>query len=172
MKNLLSQIRLLEAKLTDGKTDEPEEKDYKRLEDIVTKSKGSEDKMLQLCRNMAKSIKDALKAKRRAEAAKEILPPSIALKAYQIFMNYGKVATVVSDKEVVKEVNDFIIQAERELKELSYQSNLLKKNIEKRTDNPFSWDWQESSSATSKMVRSLKDISNQAKELIQLIEYR
>ena len=80
------EIRHLEAALQDGKTEHPEEKDYKRMEDIITKSKGDEEKMLQLCGQMAKSIKDHLKAMRRAEAAKEILPPSIGLKAYRIFM--------------------------------------------------------------------------------------
>jgi hypothetical protein len=83
---IAKEIRRLEAALADGKTEHPEEKDYKRMEDIITKSKGDEEKMLQLCRQMAKSIKDHLKAVRRAEAAKEILPPSVGLKAYRIFM--------------------------------------------------------------------------------------
>lgn len=64
---------------------EAEPKDIKRMEDIVTKSNGDEGKMLALCIQMAKSITDASKAQRRAVAAKEVLPKSIAKKAYDIF---------------------------------------------------------------------------------------
>jgi hypothetical protein len=126
--NILRQIRILEARLTDGKTDEPEEKDYKRLEDIVTKSKGSEDKILQLCRQMAKSIKDDLKAKRRAEAAKEVLPPSVALKAYQIFMNYGKVASDVYSGQDYEEIYG-IVRGHLESPKFKNIMNGIKKDI-------------------------------------------
>lgn len=65
----------------------PDEKDAKRIEDIVKKADGDNKKILGLCERMAKSIKDEDKAKRRAEAAKVILPKAIASKAYRIFYN-------------------------------------------------------------------------------------
>lgn len=63
----------------------PEPKDLQRMEDIVTKSNGDVGKMIALCEQMAKSIKDSAKAQRRAMAAKEILPKSVAKQAYEIF---------------------------------------------------------------------------------------
>jgi hypothetical protein len=47
----------------------PESKDRRRVEDMSVKAKGSNEKMLQLARNMAKAITDAAKAYRRARAA-------------------------------------------------------------------------------------------------------
>ena len=53
----------------------PEEKDKQRIKDMFTKSKGSDEKLLQLAKNMAKSIDDGLKAFRRGEAADVLLGP-------------------------------------------------------------------------------------------------
>lgn len=55
--------------------EKPEEKDKQRIKDLFTKSKGSDDKLLQLASNMAKSIDDPQKALRRGEAADFILGP-------------------------------------------------------------------------------------------------
>ena len=63
----------------------PEPKDIQRMEDIITKSNGDENKMLALCQQMAKAIKGVEKAQRRAIAAKQMLPDSIAEEAYNIF---------------------------------------------------------------------------------------
>ncbi len=49
----------------------PEEKDYKRVDDIVRKAAGNEQKELQLAANMAKAITSKEKAFRRATAAEE-----------------------------------------------------------------------------------------------------
>jgi len=51
----------------------PEEKDIKRIEDIFKRGKGSDEKVLQLSRTMAKSINNPEKALRRAEAAWQLL---------------------------------------------------------------------------------------------------
>ena len=51
----------------------PEERDIKRVEDLFHKSKGSDEKLLQLTRAMAKSITDIDKAQRRAEAAWQLI---------------------------------------------------------------------------------------------------
>jgi hypothetical protein len=48
-----------------------DEKDHKRIEDMVTKANGDTDKLKSLATTMANTIKDAEKALRRAEAAKE-----------------------------------------------------------------------------------------------------
>lgn len=71
------------AKTMGGVT--PESKDIARIESIVAKSKGDEEKMLSLCIQMAGTITDVEKAQRRAVAAKQVLPKSIAAKAYKIF---------------------------------------------------------------------------------------
>ena len=49
------------------------DKDITRIKDMFTKSKGDDEKVLQLARNMAKSIDDVDKAQSRAEAAWQIL---------------------------------------------------------------------------------------------------
>ena len=63
----------------------PDSKDIQRMEDIITKSNGDENKMLALCQQMANAIKGVEKAQRRAIAAKQVLPESIAEEAYNIF---------------------------------------------------------------------------------------
>ena len=73
--------------LGDIKGVKPGMKDIARLEDIVTKSGGSLEKMMQLVRNMAKAITDKDKAQRRAAAALEVLPDKIADEAAQEFMS-------------------------------------------------------------------------------------
>jgi len=78
-------ILALVIKLAGGT--QPEPKDYQRMKDIITKSKGNDDKIIALCRQMANAIKDSDKAIRRAEAAKETLPESVALECYDIFMS-------------------------------------------------------------------------------------
>lgn len=62
-----------------------DEKDVKRILDIITKADGDNDKILNLCLRMAGSIKEVAKAQRRAVAAKELLPKAVAKKAYDIF---------------------------------------------------------------------------------------
>lgn len=73
------------AKLKDTKGINPGEKDHKRMKDIVTKSNGSSEKIIQLVMNMAKSIDDSDKARRRGEAALLNLPPEVADRAAKIF---------------------------------------------------------------------------------------
>jgi len=48
-----------------------DEKDHKRIEDIVKKAGGDRDKEISLATTMAKVITDKNKAERRAEAAEE-----------------------------------------------------------------------------------------------------
>ena len=50
-----------------------EEKDRKRIEDLFSRGKGSDEKVLKLAQNMANSIDDYNKAQRRAEAAWAVL---------------------------------------------------------------------------------------------------
>jgi hypothetical protein len=73
------------AALKDIKGVSPGDKDHKRMQDIVTKSKGNNDKIIQLVMNMAKSIDDSDKARRRGEAALANLPVEVADRASKIF---------------------------------------------------------------------------------------
>lgn len=60
-------LPLLREAKSQGEKAEP--KDIKRIEDMVAKSNGSDEKLLQLARNMAHAITDADKAHRRGLAA-------------------------------------------------------------------------------------------------------
>lgn len=73
------------ASLKDIKGFDPGEKDHKRMKDIVTKSKGDNNKIVQLVMNMAKSIDKEDKARRRGEAALENLPEEVAERCAKIF---------------------------------------------------------------------------------------
>jgi len=73
--------------LRDIKGIEPGEKDIQRMKDIITKSKGSQAKMMSLVRVMAGAITDKDKAQRRAAAAYLILPPEIAEDAVMLFLS-------------------------------------------------------------------------------------
>jgi ribosomal protein S5 len=66
-----------------------EYKDQKRIEDIVTKSQGSWQKQIQFAGNMARAIKDANKALRRAEAATALRHHHIAKIFY---IRYGELS--------------------------------------------------------------------------------
>ena len=85
MSNFKRFLDLFEG-LKDVKGEEPAEKDFTRMRSLLLRSKGDEDKMLALVRNMAKSINKPDKAVRRAKAAKKILPKSIGGEAFDIFM--------------------------------------------------------------------------------------
>jgi hypothetical protein len=73
--------------LRDIKGIEPGEKDIQRMKDIITKSKGSQAKMMSLVRVMVGAITDKDKAQRRAAAAYLILPPEIAEDAVMLFLS-------------------------------------------------------------------------------------
>jgi hypothetical protein len=73
--------------LRDIKGIEPGEKDIQRMKDIITKSNGSQAKMMSLVRVMAGAITDKDKAQRRAAAAYLILPPEIAEDAVMLFLS-------------------------------------------------------------------------------------
>ena len=73
------------AKKAKVKGPTPDDKDFQRIESIIEKSGGDTDKMLSMCERMAKSITHPDKAQRRAVAAKQTLPKSIATKAYNVF---------------------------------------------------------------------------------------
>jgi len=62
-------------------------KDKKRVIDMFTRSKGSDDKLLQLARTMASRITDPMKATRRGEAAKAAVD---APDFYNIFFDRAK----------------------------------------------------------------------------------
>lgn len=79
------EIRLAASGLKDIKGFEPGDKDHQRMKDIVKKSKGSNDKIIQLVMNMAKSIDKEDKARRRGEAALENLPEEVAERCADIF---------------------------------------------------------------------------------------
>lgn len=66
--------------LGDIKGISPGAKDVARMEDIVTKSGMDHKKIMQLVKNMAKSIKQVDKAQRRAAAALEVLTPEYGAK--------------------------------------------------------------------------------------------
>ena len=53
-----------------------EDKDMRRINDMVRKTEGDVPKMLKLAQNMANSIDDVAKAKRRADAAKSMFKTS------------------------------------------------------------------------------------------------
>jgi hypothetical protein len=75
-----------DAEHKDAPGTKPAMKDMKRLQDIKAKSGGSNDKALQLCRQMAGAIGDSEKALRRARAAKAVFPGALGQKMYKIFM--------------------------------------------------------------------------------------
>lgn len=81
----IDSLKLCLAKLKDIKGVNPGEKDFKRMQDIVTKSQGDNDKIIQHVMNMAKAIDKSDKAYRRGEAALAILPPDVAERAAKIF---------------------------------------------------------------------------------------
>jgi len=66
------------------------DKDIGRMMDIVDKSAGDTQKMLDLCRLMANKISKYDKAQRRANAAMKVLPRSIAKQASLIFLSEFK----------------------------------------------------------------------------------
>jgi len=72
--------------LGDIKSTDPGDKDVGRIMDIVEKSSGSKQKMLDLCKRMAKSITKPDKAARRAAAALQELPKDIAEEGAMLFM--------------------------------------------------------------------------------------
>lgn len=72
-------------KLYDIKGESPGDKDHQRMKDIVTKGGGDHDKMMRLVNQMANSIKDADKARRRGDAAYHNLPSEIAEEARNVF---------------------------------------------------------------------------------------
>jgi len=63
----------------------PEDKDIERIRNLIIKSKGDESKMLALCKQMAATIKDPMKAIRRGEAAYRLLPESIRVAGCEFF---------------------------------------------------------------------------------------
>jgi hypothetical protein len=66
------------------------EKDLQRMRDLAKRALGNESKMIQLAKQMAKSIKDQDKAFRRADAAKQIFADSDARdEIVKIFMDAG-----------------------------------------------------------------------------------
>lgn len=66
------------------------EKDLQRMRDLAKRALGDESKMIQLAKQMAKSIKDQEKAFRRADAAKQIFSDSDARdEIVKIFMDAG-----------------------------------------------------------------------------------
>lgn len=73
-------------KLYDNKGYEAGEKDLWRMRDMRTRAKGDDTKLLALARQMAKSIKDAEKAFRRADAAAQIFDGKIKDQIVSIFM--------------------------------------------------------------------------------------
>lgn len=72
--------------LNDIKGIKPGDKDIGRMMDIVDKSRGSKNIMLDLCKRMANSITKTDKAQRRAAAALKVLPKGVGEEAAQIFM--------------------------------------------------------------------------------------
>lgn len=81
----IDRLKICIAKLKDIKGINPGDKDFKRMKDIVTKSKGDGEKIIQLVMNMAKAIDGSDKARRRGEAALATLPPEVAERAAKIF---------------------------------------------------------------------------------------
>lgn len=74
------------------------QKDIQRIRDLFAKSKGDDGKLLQLTRNMAKSIDDVEKAQSRADAAIQILGT----------MGGNEIADIFSDR--VKELGGSVSQ--------------------------------------------------------------
>lgn len=70
----------------DVEGDEPGQKDIDRLKGILDKSKGDPEKAKKLAQNVAKTIKEADKAIRRAKAAKLVFQGKLAEEIYDIFM--------------------------------------------------------------------------------------
>lgn len=79
-------------------------KDIKRINDLITKSKGSEDKQIQLANTMAKSIKNKVKSNNRYDAAYQILGPEHPVT--NIFANKAK--ELGNDVKVLKPKEDSI----------------------------------------------------------------
>lgn len=64
----------------------PEEKDFKRIRDIIKKSKGNRDKIISLAITMAKRIEDIHKSARRAIAADIIAREILSELEFDIFL--------------------------------------------------------------------------------------
>lgn len=71
--------------LYDAKGDQAEEKDLWRMRDMKTRSKGDDNKLVQLAQQMANSIKDENKARRRADAAAQVFSGNVKNKIVKIF---------------------------------------------------------------------------------------
>jgi len=63
------------------------DKDIGRMMDIVDKSNGDHQKMLELVGRMAKSVTKIDKAQRRAAAALKVLPKKISQEAAMMFLS-------------------------------------------------------------------------------------
>jgi hypothetical protein len=78
---------------------------------------------------------------------------------------------LATDKDVVAGVGAFSRLAQTEIKEIEYQLNLLKK-LNQKPKSDMEFDWKSHSDVMDKLVRSLNDISKEAKSVVSLIEYR
>lgn len=157
------------------KTKDPmsyELKDEVRIKDLFKRSKGNDEKLLQLARNMASAIKDPLKAARRGNAAKSLVNVE---ELHNIFFNRalqlsGKLPEKKSViKEISKEIVKEPVKEQPKVEEEIFAPDFQRDKVIKRDYRKSFWKDRYNDRATNEQKDILNHIFGYNQSLWKLI---